>query len=255
MRGIKRLIKVSLKLFKILSEISASVMKRKITFLSCIFVVMFQGISFAQELRYSLNIENIIGVKYGTPKISKNENSVYILNRPFYLVIEPPMPGDIEIYLNSSSLTDKKALKKGSLAYTASNDDFVKKIFFPGKGEGIILKKHLLMRVDLVISNQQDKVTYTRFFETEKKERKEVDYFIYLGSFESKSSAQKFKEIVKTSNGDVLALRDFEIIKEYKSNKEVYTLHLNGLSSLSVASSICSILMAREVSCLVRERK
>ena len=43
--------------------------------------------------------------------------------------------------------------------------------------------------------------------------------------------------------------------KKVKSNKEVHSLHLDGLSSLSVASSICSILMAREVSCLVQERK
>ena len=233
-------------------------MKLKITFLSCILFLIIQSFCFAKEQKTAVNVEEIIGVKYAIPKITKNEKSVYVLNEAFYLVIEPPIPGDIEIYLNSSPIANKEALEKGSLTYKYMNDDFEKKIFFPEAGEGITLKKHVLMRVDLVISNENDKVSYTRFFETKEYERDSSltnsKYFIYLGSFESEGLAEKFQKLVKAYNGDVLALRDFKIVKEVKSNKEVHSLHLDGLSSLSVASSICSILMAREVSCLVRER-
>ena len=86
------------------------------------------------------------------------------------------------------------------------------------------------MRVDLVISNVSDKVSYTRFFETRDYERDysltNSKYFIYLGSFESERLAEKFQKLIKAYNGDVLALRDFKIVKEVKSNKEVHSLHL-----------------------------
>ena len=56
-------------------------------------------------------------------------------------------------------------------------------------------------------------------------------YLIYLGSFESERLAEKFKSLLKL-NGDVLALRDFKIVKEIKGTKK--HAHLIGLSSLSV---------------------
>ncbi len=55
-----------------------------------------------RELNIEKDPKKVIKLKYGVPEILRKNNSVISLDKPFCIVIDPPLSGELEVFYNSS---------------------------------------------------------------------------------------------------------------------------------------------------------
>ena len=74
---------------------------------------------------------------------------------------------------------------------------------------------------------------------------------LYLGSFDSLSKANNFKNVVKERNDPLLEASNLKIVENLKGNKKFFRVQLINISSEEEGEKICSILSSRQFSCLL----
>ena len=74
---------------------------------------------------------------------------------------------------------------------------------------------------------------------------------LYLGSFDSFSKADKFKNVVKNRNDPLLKPNNLKIVENLEGQKKVFTVQLINISSKEEGEKLCSMLSSRQFSCLL----
>ena len=74
---------------------------------------------------------------------------------------------------------------------------------------------------------------------------------LYLGSFDSFSKADKFKNVVKDRNDPVLKTNNLKIVENFEGDKKVFTVQLINIGSKEEGEKLCSMLSSRQFSCLL----
>ena len=73
---------------------------------------------------------------------------------------------------------------------------------------------------------------------------------LYLGSFDTLSQAQQFKQFIKKRNESLLDINDLKIFEKLKGEKKLFRVELTNISSEEEGNKLCSILSGRQFSCL-----
>ena len=203
-----------------------------------------------KKLKTAEDPKKVIKLKYGVPELSKKNNSVINLDTPFYIVIDPPLAGDIEVFYNSSQSKVQMELSRGQLMFSKKAIKSDKKVVFPQKRrKGIMLHKQSFIRIDVVISQPEGPVTYTRFFQTQPLAPE--NNRIYLGTFSDFERASRFGEIVLRRNRDIIDKYDIKVIERKKDNTFSFRVIAVTSGSITEASEACSLLLKRKFSCFV----
>ncbi len=74
---------------------------------------------------------------------------------------------------------------------------------------------------------------------------------LYLGSFDSFSQANEFKQIIKKRNNNLLNNDNLKIFEQLEAEKEIFRVELMNISSIEEGKKLCSILSSRQFSCLL----
>ena len=74
---------------------------------------------------------------------------------------------------------------------------------------------------------------------------------LYLGSFDSFSKADKFKNVVKERNEALLKANDLKIVENLEGDKKLFRVQLINVASEEEGETLCSILASRQFSCLL----
>ena len=74
---------------------------------------------------------------------------------------------------------------------------------------------------------------------------------LYLGSFDSFSKADKFKNVVKDRNDPLLEPNNLKIVENLEGDKKFFTVQLINIGSKEEGEKLCSMLSSRQVSCLL----
>ena len=203
-----------------------------------------------KKLKTAEDPKKVIKLKYGVPELSKKNNSVINLDTPFYIVIDPPLAGDIEVFYNSSQSRIQKELSKGQLMFSKKAIKSDKKVVFPQKRrKGIMLHKQSFIRIDVVISQPEGPATYTRFFQTKPLASK--NNRIFLGSFSDLERAKRLGEFVLDRNRDIIDKFEIKVIERKKDNTLSFRVIAVTSGSITETSEACSLLLKRKFSCFV----
>ena len=73
---------------------------------------------------------------------------------------------------------------------------------------------------------------------------------LYLGSFDTLSQAQQFKQFIKKRNESLLDINDLKIFEKLKGEKKLFRVELTNISSEEERDKLCSILSGRQFSCI-----
>tara|TARA_A100001015_G_C14904819_1_gene677854 strand:- start:82 stop:843 length:762 start_codon:yes stop_codon:yes gene_type:complete len=203
-----------------------------------------------REFKIAEDPKKVIKLKYGVPELSKRNNSVINLDTPFHIVIDPPLAGDLEVFYNASQSKIKTELSKGQLMFSKKAIKSDKKVVFPRqRSEGIKLHKQSFMRIDVVISQPEGPVTYTRFFQTQP--LASDNNRIYLGTFNDFEHAEWFGEWVLSRNRDVIDKYEIKVIERKEDNTLNFRVIAEATGSPTEVVEACSILQKRKYSCFV----
>ena len=74
---------------------------------------------------------------------------------------------------------------------------------------------------------------------------------LYLGSFDSFSKADKFKNVVKDRNDPLLNPNNLKIVENLEGDKKFFTVQLINIGSKEEGEKLCSMLSSRQFSCLL----
>ena len=74
---------------------------------------------------------------------------------------------------------------------------------------------------------------------------------LYLGSFDSFSKADKFKNVVQDRNDPLLKPKNLKIVENLEGDKKFFTVHLINIGSKEEGEKLCSMLSSRQFSCLL----
>ena len=74
---------------------------------------------------------------------------------------------------------------------------------------------------------------------------------LYLGSFESLSQANEFKQFIKKRNDTLIDIDNLKIFEKFEDKKEFFTVELTNIDSVEEGTKLCSILSSRQFSCLL----
>ena len=74
---------------------------------------------------------------------------------------------------------------------------------------------------------------------------------LYLGSFDSFSKADKFKNVVKDRNDPLLKPNNLKIVENLEGDKKFFTVQLINIDSKEEGEKLCSMLSSRQFSCLL----
>tara|TARA_B100000989_G_scaffold258277_1_gene208117 strand:- start:126 stop:842 length:717 start_codon:yes stop_codon:yes gene_type:complete len=74
---------------------------------------------------------------------------------------------------------------------------------------------------------------------------------LYLGSFDSFSKADKFKNVVKDRNDPLLNPNSLKIVENLEGDKKFFTVQLINIGSKEEGEKLCSMLSSRQFSCLL----
>ena len=74
---------------------------------------------------------------------------------------------------------------------------------------------------------------------------------LYLGSFDSFSKADKFKNVVKDRNDPLLKPNNLKIVENLEGDKKFFTVQLINIGSKEEGEKLCSMLSSRQFSCLL----
>ena len=203
-----------------------------------------------RELKIAVDPKKVIKLKYGVPQLLKRNNSVINLDTPFHIVIDPPLAGDLELFYNSSQSKITTELSKGQLIFSKKAINADKKVVFPRKRtKGMMLYKQSFIRIDVVISQPERPVKYTRFFQTQPLASK--NNRIFLGSFSDLERANNLGEFVLNRNTDIIDNYEIKVIERKKYNTLNFKVIAVTSGSITEASEACSLLLKRKFSCFV----
>ena len=106
--------------------------------------------------------------------------------------------------------------------------------------------------LSLAIENALNEVvTSAQETDTLKIETPEDSVKLYLGSFDSFSKADKFKDVVKDRNDPLLKPNNFKIVENLEGDKKFFTVQLINIGSTEEGEKLCAILSSRQFSCLL----
>lgn len=203
-----------------------------------------------RELKIAEDPKKVIKLKYGVPELSKRNNSMINLDTPFHIVIDPPLAGDLKVFYNSSQNAIQTELSKGLLMFSKEAIKSDKKVVFPRqRSKGIKLHKQSFIRIDVVISQPEGPVTYTRFFQTQP--LASDNNRIYLGTFNDFEHAEWFGEWVLSKNRDVINKYEIKVIERKEDNTLNFRVIADVTGSSTEVAEACTILQKRRLSCLV----
>ena len=202
------------------------------------------------ELNTAKDPKKVIKLKYGVPKLSKKNNSVINLDTPFHIVIDPPLAGDLEVFYNSSQSEIQTELSKGPLMFSKKAINADKKVVFSRKrGKAMMLHKQRFIRIDVVISQPEGPVKFTRFFQTQPLASK--NNRIFLGSFSDLERANRLGEFALNRNRDIIDKYEIKVIGRKKDKTLSFRVIAVTSGSIYEASEACSLLLERKFSCFV----
>ncbi len=199
----------------------------------------------------------IIGlITYWAIKIpEKNVNSLPIINAiKGNIRVEPTEPGGKSF--NDKNLSIYNNLENGP-KIPQKNEIILNK---PDQNS-VNLRKDI-KKNELIDGGQKDltsaieaalrKVVNIKLNENDQLERtnKQAVLKLYLGSFDTLSQAQQFKQFIKKRNESLLDINDLKIFEKLKGEKKLFRVELTNISSEEEGNKLCSILSGRQFSCL-----
>ena len=199
----------------------------------------------------------IIGlIAYWAIKIpEKNVNNLPIINAiKGDIRVEPVNPGgksfndeDLSIYKNLENVP--KIPEKSDIILNKADQKFVNlreeiKINELSQSD----KKDLSLAIEDALNEVVNSAQET---DQLKIETPEDSLKLYLGSFDSFSKADKFKNVVKDRNDPLLKPNNLKIVENLEGDKKFFTVQLINIGSGEEGEKLCSILSSRQFSCLL----
>ncbi len=200
----------------------------------------------------------IIGlIAYWAIKIpEKNVNNLPIINAiKGDIRVEPVNPGgksfndeDLSIYKNLENTP--KIPEKSDIILNKTDRNFVNlreeiKTNELSKSD----KKDLSLAIEDALNEVVKNAQELDQFET--KIVQEGSLKLYLGSFDSFSKAEAFKNIVKERSDPFLKANNLQIVEDKEGDKKFFRVQLTNISSEEEGEKLCSILSSRQFSCLL----
>ena len=110
-------------------------------------------------------------------------------------------------------------------------------------------KKDLSLAIEDALNEVVNSAQELDQFET--KIMHEESLKLYLGSFDSFSKADAFKNIVKERNDPFLKASNLKIVENVEGDKKFFRVQLTNISSEEDGEKLCAILSSRQFSCLL----
>ena len=200
----------------------------------------------------------IIGlIAYWAIKIpEKNVNNLPIINAiKGDIRVEPINPGgksfndkDLSIYKNLENAP--KIPEKSDIILNKNDRNFVNLREEIKTNE---LSKNDKRDLSLAIEDALKEVVNSadEINQLETKAVQEESLKLYLGSFNSFSKADKFKNVVKEKNDSLLKANNLKIVENLEGDKKLFRVQLINIGSEEEGERLCSILSSRQFSCLL----
>jgi len=200
----------------------------------------------------------IIGlIAYWAIKIpEKNVNNLPIINAiKGDIRVEPVNPGgksfndqNLSIYKNLENTP--KIPEKSDIILNKADQNFVKlreeiKTNELSKSD----KKDLSLAIEDALKEVINTVQETDQLQI--KAVQEENLKLYLGSFDSFSKADKFKNVVKERNDPLLKSNNLKIVENIEGDIKSFQVQLINIGSEEEGEKLCSILSSRQFSCLL----
>ena len=196
-------------------------------------------------------------IAYWAIKIpEKNVNNLPIINAiKGDIRVEPVNPGgksfndeDLSIYKNLENAP--KIPEKSDIILNKTDRNFVKlreeiKTNELSKSD----KKDLSLAIEDALNEVVNSVQETDQLEI--KSVQEQSLKLYLGSFDSFSKADEFKDVVKERNDPLLKSSNLKIVENLEDDKKSFRVQLINIGSEEEGEKLCSILSSRQFSCLL----
>ena len=196
-------------------------------------------------------------IAYWAIKIpEKNVNNLPIINAiKGDIRVEPVNPGgksfndeDLSIYKNLENAP--KIPEKSDIILNKTDRNFVKlreeiKTNELSKSD----KKDLSLAIEDALNEVVNSVQETDQLEI--KSVQEQSLKLYLGSFDSYSKADEFKDVVKERNDPLLKSSNLKIVENLEGDKKSFRVQLINIGSEEEGEKLCSILSSRQFSCLL----
>ena len=74
---------------------------------------------------------------------------------------------------------------------------------------------------------------------------------LYLGSFDTLSQADEFRQLIKRRNDTLLNIKNLKVFEQLEAGKNLFRVELTNISSEEEGKKLCSILSSRQFSCLL----
>ena len=200
----------------------------------------------------------IIGlIAYWAIKIpEKNVNNLPIINAiKGDIRVEPVNPGgksfndeDLSIYKNLENVP--KIPEKNQIILNKTDQNFVNlreeiKVNELDESDKKDLSLAIEDALNEVVNSTQE------IDQLAPKRVQEESLKLYLGSFDSFSKADEFKNVVKVRNDPLLKANDLKIVENLKGDKKFFRVQLINIRSEEEGEKLCSILSRRQFSCLL----
>ena len=200
----------------------------------------------------------IIGlISYWAIKIpEKNVNNLPIINAlNGDIRVEPDDPGgklfdeeDLSIYKNLES--DPKTPEKNEIILNNSDENLV--------NIGKEIKANELSRGDqknltLAIEDALREVVNSNDEKNDEPEATNQQGIVklYLGSFDTLSQANEFRQLIKRRNDTLLNINNLKVFEQLEGETIFFRVELTDIGSEEEGEKLCSILSSRQFSCLL----
>ena len=199
----------------------------------------------------------IVLISYWAIKIpEKNVNNLPIINAlNGDIRVEPDDPGgklfdeeDLSIYKNLES--DPKTPEKNEIILNNSDQNSVNlrkeiKVNELSRGD----QKNLTLAIEdalreVVNSNEEKN-------DEREATNQQGSVKLYLGSFDTLSQADEFRQFIKRKNDTLLNINNLKIFEQLEGEKIFFRVELTNISSEEEGKKLCSILSRRQFSCLL----
>ena len=199
----------------------------------------------------------VVLISYWAIKIpEKNVNNLPIINAlNGDIRVEPDDPGgklfdeeDLSIYKNLES--DPKTPEKKEIILNNSDQNLVNlrkeiKVNELNRGD----QKNLTLAIEdalrEVVNSNEEKND-----EPEATNQQGI-VKLYLGSFDTLSQANEFRQFIKRRNNTLLNINNLKVLKQSKGETIFFRVELTNIGSEEEGKKVCSILSSRQFSCLL----
>ena len=199
----------------------------------------------------------IVLISYWAIKIpEKSVNNLPIINAlKGDIRVEPDDPGgklfdeeDLSIYQNLES--DPNVPKKNEIILKNSDQNFVSlrkeiKVNELSKGDQKNFTSAIEDALREVMNSNQEKNN-----ELEATDQQGIAK-LYLGSFDSFSQADEFRQFIKRRNDTLLNINNLKVFEQLEGETIFFRVELTNIGSEEEAKKVCSILASRQFSCLL----